>query len=247
MRDLDIVKVFKGLGSLAKGKAKIDMKGQAKRHDMSILFAKPKRRGIFGQCIKIHGKEIHGEFTVDVAKLVLVFFLKPDGFTVHRFKIVTVIGAFVIDAFVDDKEFPVFLRDKDMVTVRALEFEWLGGMFPGDEGLKADFALILSMATVIVIEIVMGGTADRADSVNRNGLTISTIDRLKRPNMFKRVVLQQLTPVLFLKPTDDWQDISLEFLIFGRMDLIMSPLAKRDVFGDEKYQPTNLLILVLDN
>lgn len=49
MRNLDIVKVFKGLGSFAKGQAKIDMKGQAKRHDMRILFAKPKRRGILGQ------------------------------------------------------------------------------------------------------------------------------------------------------------------------------------------------------
>jgi hypothetical protein len=170
-----------------------------------------------------------------------------DGFNGHRFKIVTVIGAFVIDAFVDDKEFPVFLRDQDMAAIRALEFEWLGGMFAGDKGLGADFALILSIATVIVIEIMMRGAADRTDRVNRNGLTTATIDRLKWFSMFNRVVLQQLSPVFFLKSTDDWQDISLEFLIFGRMDLIMSPLAKRDVFGDEKHQPTNLLILVLDN
>jgi hypothetical protein len=197
--------------------------------------------------MQVHGKEIHGEFTVDVAKLVLVFFLMSDGFNANRFKIMTVIGAFIIDAFMDDKEFPVFLRDKDMAAVRALEFERLGSPFTGDEGLRADFALILSIATVIVIEIVMGSATDRTDSVNRNGLTIATIDRLKWFSVFNRVVLQQLPPVLFLKLTDDWQDISLEFLIFGRMDLIMSPLAKRDVFGDEKHQPTNLLILVLDN
>jgi hypothetical protein len=197
--------------------------------------------------MQVHGKEIHGEFTIDVAKLVLVFFLMFDGFNANRFKIMTVIGAFIIDAFMDDKEFPVFLRDKDMAAVRALEFEWLGSPFTGDEGLRADFALILSIATVIVIEIVMGSATDRTDSVNRNGLTIATIDRLKWFSVFNRVVLQQLPPVLFLKLTDDWQDISLEFLILGRMDLIMSPLAKRDVFGDEKHQPTNLLILVLDN
>jgi hypothetical protein len=197
--------------------------------------------------MQVHGKEIHGEFTIDVAKLVLVFFLMFDGFNANRFKIMTVIGAFIIDAFMDDKEFPVFLRDKDMAAVRALEFEWLGSPFTGDEGLRADFALILSIATVIVIEIVMESATDRTDSVNRNGLTIATIDRLKWFSVFNRVVLQQLPPVLFLKLTDDWQDISLEFLILGRMDLIMSPLAKRDVFGDEKHQPTNLLILVLDN
>jgi hypothetical protein len=197
--------------------------------------------------MQVHGKEIHGEFTIDVAKLVLVFFLMFDGFNANRFKIMTVIGAFIIDAFMDDKEFPVFLRDKDMAAVRALEFEWLGSPFTGDEGLRADFALILSIATVIVIEIVMGSATDRTDSVNRNGLTIATIDRLKWFSVFNRVVLQQLPPVLFLKLTDDWQDISLEFLILGRMDLIMSPLAKRDVFGDKKHQPTNLLILVLDN
>ena len=196
--------------------------------------------------MQVHGKEIHGEFTIDVAKLVLVFFLMFDGFNANRFKIMTVIGAFIIDAFMDDKEFPVFLRDKDMAAVRALEFEWLGSPFTGDEGLRADFALILSIATVIVIEIVMGSATDRTDSVNRNGLTIATIDRLKWFSVFNRVVLQQLPPVLFLKLTDDWQDISLEFLILGRMDLIMSPLAKRDVFGDEKHQPTNLLILVLN-
>jgi hypothetical protein len=138
--------------------------------------------------MQVHGKEIHGEFTIDVAKLVLVFFLMFDGVNVNRFKIMTVIGAFIVDAFMDDKEFPVFLRDKDMAAVRALEFEWLGSPFTGDEGLRADFALILSIATVIVIEIVMGSAADRTDSVNRNRLTIATIDGLKWFSVFNRVV-----------------------------------------------------------
>lgn len=158
-----------------------------------------------------------------------------------------IIGAFVIDAFMDDEEFPVFLWNKAMAAVRALEFEWLSGMFAGNKGLRADFALILAIAAVIVIEIMMRGATDRTDSVNRNGLTIATIDRLQWLSVFKQIILQQLTPVFFLKRADDWQNIRLEFLILRRMNIIMSPLAKRDIFGDKKHQPTNLLILVLDN
>ena len=138
--------------------------------------------------MQVHGKEIHGEFTIDVAKLVLVFFLMFDGVNVNRFKIMTVIGAFIVDAFMDDKEFPVFLRDKGMAAVRALEFERLGSPFTGDKGLRADFALILSITPVIVIEIVMGSAADRTDSVNRKRLTIATIDGLKWFSVFNRVV-----------------------------------------------------------
>lgn len=49
MGDLDVVKVFKGLGSLTQRKGKVNMKGQAQGHDMGIKLVKFQRRGVFWQ------------------------------------------------------------------------------------------------------------------------------------------------------------------------------------------------------
>jgi hypothetical protein len=82
---------------------------------------------------------------------VLVLLLAIKGFLVNRFKVVKIIGALVVDAFVDGKELAVLLGSKGMGTVRALEFYRLGDLFTGDESLATDFALILTIAAIVVI------------------------------------------------------------------------------------------------
>ena len=45
--DLDVIQVFECLGGLSEREAKVNMKGQAQRHDMGIKFTEFEGRGIF--------------------------------------------------------------------------------------------------------------------------------------------------------------------------------------------------------
>ena len=47
--DPDVVEVFEGLGSLAQGETKVDMKSQTESHDMGVMTAEPQGRGILGE------------------------------------------------------------------------------------------------------------------------------------------------------------------------------------------------------
>ena len=49
MRDVDVIQVFKSLGSFSERKAEIYAEGQAQGHDMGVIFAEPEGRGTFGE------------------------------------------------------------------------------------------------------------------------------------------------------------------------------------------------------
>ncbi len=76
-----------------------------------------------------------------------------------------IIRAFVVDTFMDDKEFSVFLWNKRMPTVRAFELKDLGNLFTGNEGLTTDFALILAVSTIVIVNIMMRGTTTRTSGI----------------------------------------------------------------------------------
>ncbi len=92
----------------------------------------------------------------------------------------------------------------------------------------------------------MGSVTKRTGDVLGDGLAVTALNRFELLAVLPFVIGDEELPILLNEGNNDRQDIRLELLILGRMDLIMSPLAKRYIFGDEKYQPANLLILVLD-
>ena len=49
MGDVDIIKILEGLTGSAQRKAKVDMQGQAQRHDMGVMFAELEGRSVLGQ------------------------------------------------------------------------------------------------------------------------------------------------------------------------------------------------------
>jgi len=124
-------------------------------------------------------QKIDRELLVKIAKLI---FPVIGRWKVSRklFQISFVVGAVVIDAFVNTEVLPVFDRLEGMTAVRALEFQRRCNFFTIDEGLSTDFAFELSTTTVVIVDIRMWGTAERTDGICRDitSLAFLGFDRL---------------------------------------------------------------------
>ena len=49
MGDVDVIKILESLTGFAQRKAKVDMQGQAQRHDVGVMFAELEGRSVFWQ------------------------------------------------------------------------------------------------------------------------------------------------------------------------------------------------------
>ena len=81
----------------------------------------------YGDAVDVHLEEIYRELTVDVMQLILVLaVILVQICLVNFLKVVKVVRAFGIHAFMDDEVLPVFLTNQRMGAVRALEGKSLG-------------------------------------------------------------------------------------------------------------------------
>ena len=76
-------------------------------------------------------------------------------FLLHFFKVVEIIRALWIDTFMYAEELTVFLGNEGISAVRAGKAKGCCYEFTGTEGLPADFALVLTVAAIVVIDVVM--------------------------------------------------------------------------------------------
>lgn len=66
----DAIQFFQSPGCLPKRKPEIDVKGKADPHDMRVKLFKLQGRRILREGVKIHAKEIHGKFPIDIVKFI---------------------------------------------------------------------------------------------------------------------------------------------------------------------------------
>ena len=144
------------------------------------------------------------------------------------------------------EELTVFLGNKGISAVGTEQTDRSCNNFTGTEGLPADFALELPVATIIIVDVMMGSATQRADGIIRNGSAVAALDRLYRFAIFPQIVFEKELPVLFHKGFDDGQLIHFEFLVSGRMGIIESPLFERDISANETKKITDYLLLVLN-
>ena len=164
-------------------------------------------------------------------ELIFVFaIILSKIFPIHFFKIVEIVRTFWIDAFMYAEELTIFFGNECISAVRTGKAKRCCNDFTGAEGLSTDFALILTVATIIVVNVVMRSSTQRADGIFRNGFTIAALNRFKWFAILSLIVFGKKLPVLFDKGFDDRKFINLEFLILGRMGIIGSPLFERNVF-----------------
>lgn len=111
------------------------------------------------------------------------------------------------------EEFTVFFGNKGVAAMRADKPERCSNDFAGREGLTTDFALILTVTTIVVIDIMMESSTKRTDGVFRNGFTIPALNWFDRFAIFSQIVFEEELPVLFDKSFHDRKLVDLEFLI----------------------------------
>ena len=154
-------------------------------------------------------------------------------FLLHLFKVVEIVRALWIDTFMYAEELAVFLGNKGISTVRAGKADGSSNNFASAEGLTTDLALVLTITTIVVVNVVMRSPTQRTDGILGNGFTIAPLNRLDRFSVFPPIVFEKELPVLFDKGFDDRKLINLEFLILGRVGIVKSPLFKRNISANK--------------
>lgn len=210
------------------------MHGKAQGHDVCIMFGELQGRSVLWQGVQVHAEEIHGEFPIKVMELIFIFaIIFVQMFFINLGEVVQIEGALWINAFVDAEELPVLFRDEGVSAVRAYEAERRGDNLPGDECLATDLALVLPVAAIVIIEIVVRGTAERADGIHRDGFSVTPLDRPGGFAILPEIVLQEELPVLFDEWLDDGEAVSGKLLVFRGVGIIEGPLLERDMSADE--------------
>lgn len=240
--------LFHGLYGLPEGKLQVDPVGKAQPHDVGIVFLIFERGSPLWQLVQLHIKEVHRELTVKVTELILPVFRRRKVFG-KLFKIAFVVGTVIVDAFMDTEMFPVFDRLEGMATVRALEFKRCSHLFTIDKGLAADLVFKLATAASIIVDVLMWCTTERTYGIRRDitGFAFLRLDWFYNLAIAETVVFIPELPVLFDERFDNGQFIGKEFLVFGAVEFVMSPLLERNVSADKENKPANLFVLFLND
>ena len=108
----------------------------------------------------------------------------------------------------------VFLSSECIATMRTCKSERCCNNITGTEGLTADFALVLTIAAIVVIDVMVRCTTQGTDGIFGNGLSIATLNRFNGFTILPLIVFEKKQVVLFDKVLDDRKFINLKFLIF---------------------------------
>ena len=162
---------------------------------------------------------------------------------IHLPQVVEVVGAFGIDAFMDNKVFAVFFGKQSVSTVRTAQFHGREAVLVRGESCSTDFTEKLVFGAVVFVEkrlrgitagtgAVIGDVTFRAAADGSDLLTIALFK--VRDEIFVSPVLPEVG--------NKREFINLELLVLRGMGIIKSPLFEGDVSADKSNQPAVLLI-----
>ena len=120
-----------------------------------------------------------------------------------------------------------------MSAVRTAKAKRSGNDFTGSKSLSANFALILAIAAVVIVDVMMRSPTKRTYDVFGNGSPITALNRFNRLSVLPLIIFEKELPILFDEGFDDRKLINLEFLILWRVGIIESPLLERDISADK--------------
>ena len=244
---LKAVEIHESLGRFPQGKPEVDVQGKAEPHDVGVVLAETQGRGVLRETLKGHPEEVNVEFPVNVMELVIA--LAVRGIGIHFFEVVFVVGAVLVDAFPDNKEFPVLHRDESMSAERAAKLKRLvETVVLRGEHRAADLAQELAFGTIVAVEVLGRGVTARALRIGRNTAFAAPANRPELAAVVGALVFTpEVLPVLFLQGDDPWELIRFELLVLWGMCLIISPLLERDVSADKTEKPAFLIIKIIDD
>ena len=168
-------------------------------------------------------------------KFVFIFTIVPfEVLLINFFQVVKIIRTLWIHTLMKDEMFSVFLRNKSITAMRTSEFHGRETTFERRKTRIADFAEELPFGTVILIEERFRSITTRTATTVRDIAVRVTADgkNLLAIALFvvrDKVFVSPVLPVI----RKQRKFINLEFLVFGRMRIIKSPLLERNVSADK--------------
>ena len=170
-----------------------------------------------------------------------------EVFLIHLFQVVKVVGAFGIDALVDDKVFPVFFGNESISTVRTAQFYRGEAAFIRGESCITDLTQELSLGPIVFVQEGFWGVTAWAGAGVRNITFRPAADRADLFAIAFFVVGDEIliSPVL-TEVSDQREFINFELLVLWGMGIIKSPLLEGDISADEVDQPAVLLVKILN-
>lgn len=211
MRDADAVEIIQSLSGLTKRQLQVDMKGQAQGHDIGIVPGEAQGGHVLRKGGKIHPEEVDFELPVDVMELVSV--LLQRMLFIDFTQVLLIVGAFIVDALMDPEAGTFLDWNEGVTAVRAFVLHRFCVDAAIDESGAADLALILTLAAVVVIEVIVRSTADRTDFVCGDRTAVAAPDRLDPLAIPMFVVSNEEAPVLLMVLDDQRELVDLKLLV----------------------------------
>ena len=165
---------------------------------------------------------------------------------IHLFQVVKIVRTLGVDTLMEDEMFPLFFGDEGVPAVRTDKTDGGRDLFTGNESLAADFALVLSVAAVIIVDVMVRCATERTDDIFRDRSAITPLDGFDGSAILPEIVFEKELPVLFDEGFDDRELVDPEFLILRGVGIVKSPLLERNISAYEADQPAVLLIKLLN-
>lgn len=180
-------------------------------------------------------------------QLVIAFPVGRAG--LYLLQIVLIVGAFRIYAFPDGKELTVFDRDERVAAEGTADLElFTESGLAGGKPFSADFALVLTMAAVVPVEVIGRSSAARAPKVLGDVTVLPSFDRGKDTSVMGALILfPEMLPVFMTGRNDLREDVRFELFVLRRVGIIVRPLLQRDISADKGKKPAVLLVKRLNN
>lgn len=162
-------------------------------------------------------------------------------------KVMEIVGALRVYAFVHDEMFPVFLWNKGIAAMRAAQLHGRKAAFCRGKPGGTDFAEYLAFGTVVFIKEWLWGITAGAGAFIWDVTLRAAADGADFLAIVFFVVWDKflISPVL-TEVGDQREFINSELLVFGGMGIVKSPLLERDISADEVNQPAVLLVKILN-
>ena len=153
---------------------------------------------------------------------------------VHFFQVVEIVRAFGVYAFVDDKVFPVLLRDKGISAVRTAQLHGREAAFVGGEPGGTDLAEELSFGAVVPVKERFWGITARAGAAVWDITFRAAADGANLFTIAFFIVRDKLFVSPFLAEiSHQWERVDPEPMVLWGMGIIKGPLFKRDISADK--------------
>jgi len=161
-----------------------------------------------------------------------------------------IVRALRVDTLVDIEVLATLDLEKCALAVRTAQRILLPeSILSRGEQCAADLALKLTLLAVVAVEVVMRSAALGTDAVfgNVTDRAFTALDGLDDLAVPLAIVVDETFPgPAVLMVLELRKDVGLELLVLGRLGVVERELFQRDILGDERHQPGNLSVKVID-